>query len=75
MTFPLAMRDLGGDPGGRAWAWAVNGSASVIASVAAALAAAAWGISALLYSAAAAYGLALGALALKAARERSPAPS
>jgi hypothetical protein len=71
MTFPLAMRDLGGSPGGRAWAWAVNGSASVIASVAAALAAAAWGISALLYAAAAAYGLALGMLAVRAVRLRA----
>ncbi len=71
MTFPLAMRDLGGSPGGRAWAWAVNGSASVIASVAAALAAAAWGISALLYAAAAAYGLALGMLAVRAVRLRT----
>jgi hypothetical protein len=68
MSFPLAMRDLGGSPTGRAWAWAVNGSASVTASVAAALAAAAWGISALLWCAAAAYALALGALAMRSMR-------
>lgn len=72
MTFPLAMRDLGADPGGRAWAWAVNGSASVIASVAAALTAVAWGISALLWCAAAACALALGMLAVRATRLRAP---
>jgi hypothetical protein len=71
MTFPLAMRDLGGSAGGRAWAWAVNGSASVIASVAAALAAAAWGISVLLYAAATAYGLALACDAMRALRLRA----
>jgi hypothetical protein len=71
MTFPLAMRDLGGSPGGRAWAWAVNGSASVIASIAAALVAAAWGISALLYAAASAYALALCMAAMLSLRDRS----
>jgi hypothetical protein len=63
MGFPLAMRDLGASPGGRAWAWAANGAASVIASVAAALVAAAWGMPVLLYAAATAYALALAALA------------
>jgi len=74
MTFPLAMRDLGGSAGGRAWAWAVNGSASVVASVAAALVAAARGISALLWAAAAAYALALVMFAVPALGSRA-APS
>jgi hypothetical protein len=46
-------------PGLTAWAWAINGSASVISAVLAVVLAMGWGFSAVLWLGAAAYGLAL----------------
>jgi len=47
------------EPGLTPWAWAINGSFSVISSVLAVMIALAWGFSAVLWLGAAAYGLAL----------------
>jgi hypothetical protein len=49
-------------PGLTAWAWAINGSASVISAVLAVVLAMGWGFSVVLWLGAAAYGLALAAV-------------
>ena len=49
-------------PGLTAWAWAINGSASVVSAVLAVVVAMGWGLAAVLWSGAAAYGLALAAI-------------
>jgi len=59
LPFPLGMRCLLKRPSQRAYAWAVNGCASVLAAIAAAQIALCTGISAILVCAAAAYLLAL----------------
>jgi len=59
VPFPAGLRRLEQrDPGSTAWAWAVNGSASVVAGVMAAMIALAWGFSVVLWCGAAAYGVA-----------------
>ena len=49
-------------PGLTAWAWAINGSASVISAVLAVVLAMGWGFAAVLWLGAAAYGLALASI-------------
>ncbi len=49
-------------PGIVPWAWAINGSASVISGVLAVMAALSWGFTAVLWLGAAAYGAALAAI-------------
>jgi spermidine synthase len=56
-------------PGIVPWAWAINGSASVISGVLAVMAALSWGFTAVLWLGAAAYGAALAAIWKIAARE------
>ncbi len=58
MPFPLAMRYLVESPGHRAFAWAVNGSASVLAAIISAQIAITWGLTSLLGCAVVAYALA-----------------
>ena len=60
MPFPFGLIELeAGKPVLKAWAWAVNGCASVIASVVAAILALTWGFQLVLLGGALAYGLAL----------------
>ncbi len=59
MPFPLGLaRIAAAGPRSVAWAWAINGCASVIAAVLAAIAALSWGFSAVLLLGAAAYAIA-----------------
>lgn len=60
MPFPFGLIELEArKPALKAWAWAVNGCASVIASVLAAIMALTWGFQLVLLGGALAYGLAL----------------
>ena len=70
VPFPLALREQGGT-GDRALAWAANGSASVIASAAAPLLAAAAGIRSLLVVSAAVYAAAIALAILPRAQARA----
>jgi len=58
IPFPLAMRYLVDSPTHRAFAWAVNGSASVLAAIASAQIAITWGLTSLLGCAVVAYAVA-----------------
>jgi hypothetical protein len=58
MPFPIGLAALGRNSAATAWAWAVNGAASVIAAVAAQLAAVHFGFSAVVSVAAGLYLLA-----------------
>ncbi len=60
--FPMGMRYLVNTPAHRAYAWATNGSASVLAAIMAAQMAISWGLTTLLWCAVVAYGMAWGAL-------------
>jgi hypothetical protein len=62
VPFPLAMRYIVETPSHRAFAWAVNGSASVLAAIVSAQIAISWGLTSLLWCAVVAYVIAGGAL-------------
>lgn len=56
--FPMGMRYLVNSPAHRAYAWAINGSASVLAAIMASQLAISWGLTSLLVCAVVAYGMA-----------------
>jgi len=60
--FPMGMRYLVNTPVHRAYAWATNGSASVLAAIMATQMAISWGLTTLLWCAVVMYGMAWGAL-------------
>ena len=60
--FPMGMRHLMNSPAHRAYAWASNGVASVLAAVVAAQLSISWGLTTLLWCAVVAYGVAWGSL-------------
>jgi len=60
--FPMGMRYLVSTPAHRAYAWATNGSASVLAAIMATQMAISWGLTTLLWCAVVTYGMAWGAL-------------
>jgi hypothetical protein len=72
--FPVGLRLLLASPRRRAYGWAANGVASVLASIAAVALAMSWGISLLLLAAAACYLLMLGMLPLCGAKGRRGGP-
>ena len=73
MPFPLGLAALGGNAAATAWAWAVNGAASVIGAVGAQLGAVHFGFSAVVLAATALYLLAWVALPRLGSRARPAA--
>lgn len=76
VPLPAGLQRLAGAlPGSTAWAWAVNGSASVVGGIVAVMLALAYGFGAVLYTAAAAYALALLAWTYLASGDGATGPS